>query len=173
MSRYEEIKNLMRTQSNGKGITKGEVIMDKKFSPKIWVVSVGKGWKEELSKCEEDDGWSVPSKGRINDLILFYHNLPDSCIKDIFKITGEVHKELAGEWTTKRCDFFAPIERVARIHSPITFREMKSDEYLSGSQMILMNMNGRFEVTEYWDRLYTMIIKKNPDLNKALSQYHQ
>lgn len=166
------IKNLMRTQKNDKGITEGDVIMDKKFSPKIWVASVGDGWKEALSECEENDSWSVPSKAHINDLILFYHNLPESCIKDIFKITGEVHKELAGEWTVKKCDYMAPIERVARIHSPITFREMKSDEYLSGSQMILMHMNGRFEVTEYWDLLYAMIIKKNPDLKKALSQYH-
>lgn len=172
MSRHEEIKNLMRTQKNGEGIIKSDVRMDKKFSPKIWVVSVGDGWKEELSKIEESDSWSVPSKSRINDLILFYHNLPDSSIKDIFKITGEVHKELAGEWTVKKCDYMAPLERVARIRSPITFREMKSDEYLSGSQMVLMQMNGRFEGTEYWDRLYAMIIKKNPDLKKALSQYH-
>jgi len=173
MSRYEEIKNLLRTQTNSKGIIKGDVIMEKKFSPKIWVVSVGEGWKEEQSEIDyNSDGWTVPSKSRINDIILFYHNLPDSCIKDIFKITGEVQKKLAGEWTTKKCDFFAPIERVARINSPITFKEMKSDEHLSSSQMILMHMNGRFEVTEYWDRLYAMIIKKNPGLKKVLSQYH-
>ena len=69
MSRYEEIKNLLRAQTNSKGIIKGDVIMEKKFSPKIWVVSVGEGWKEELSKSPENDGWTVPSKSRINDII--------------------------------------------------------------------------------------------------------
>ena len=142
-----------------------------KISPKIWIASVGEKYKEELSECKSDDGWSVPSKSRINDLILFYHNKPESCIKDIFKITGEIHKDVAGEYTVKRCDYFAPIKRVARIKLPITFQEMKNDPYLSGSHMVLTCMNGRFEVTEYWDHIYKMIIKKNPELENKLSPY--
>ena len=170
MSRHEEIKKLWRLQKNGTDIVEEESTKPT-FSPKIWVVSVGEGWKEELSACEENDGWSVPSRSRKNDLILFYHNQPESSIRDIFRITGEVRKELAGEWTAHRCDFFAPIERIARIRSPITFRKMKTDAALSSSQMIRMKMNGRFEVTGYWDNLYEMIIQKNPGLKEKLSPY--
>jgi len=140
-------------------------------NPKIWVVSVGEGRKEILTEINECDSWTVASKGSIRDLVLFYHNAPESSIKDIFLIKGDVYKDLAGDWTKKKWDFFASIKRIAHINTPISFQEMKNDENLSKSHMVLMQMNGRFEATDYWDRLFEMIIRKNPELKKELKPF--
>jgi len=148
------------------------IIMDNKGrSPNLWVATVGESHKAELTDCDESDSWTVHPKSHNGDLVLFYHKNPDGGIKDIFEITSEVNKEIAGDWTTRKYDFFAGMKRVARLSSPITFSEIKNYDALSNSQMVLMHMMGRFEVTEYWDSLYEIIVEKNPGLKKKLSKF--
>jgi hypothetical protein len=62
------------------------------FSPKIWVMAVGNDYKGELSEFKVVD-WTVPSKCHVGDLVLFYYNAPDSCIKNIFVIKGQKSKK--------------------------------------------------------------------------------
>jgi hypothetical protein len=140
------------------------------YSPKVWVMAVGNKFKQELSEGDGHD-WSVPSKSRTGDLILFYHNAPDSCIKDIFQIKGQYSKEKAGEWTKRKTDVFAHIERIANIKSPIFYQDLKNDKSLSHSHMIMVRMNGRFDITPYWHRLYVLLITKNPSLKKDLAKF--
>lgn len=140
------------------------------YSPKIWVMAVGKNYKEELLEADESE-WSVSPKSHVGDLVLFYHNTPDKCIKDIFEITGESFKDKAGDYTRKKYDIFAHVKRIARIHSPLFYDEMKIDKYLSTSQMIEGNMQGKFDVTAYWHRIYELIIAKNPSIKKVLSEF--
>jgi len=140
------------------------------FSPKIWVMAVGNKFKEELAQADEHE-WSVASKCHSGDLILFYHTSPDSCIKEIFKVDGQLSKASAGEWTKKKQDVFAHINRIVSVSSPLFYEEMKNDRVLSKSAMVKMHMQGRFEVTEYWHRIFDMIVRKNPKLKSDLSKY--
>jgi hypothetical protein len=146
------------------------------MSPKIWIESVGKDHKEELSGKNED-WWTVPSKSNVGDFILFYFTKPDGCIKKIFKITKwkglvkEKSKECPDtfDWTTKKRDYFAFIEYVTDILSPITYEEIMSNTSLSNSRFVLMNMVGRNEITiEHQKVFYDLIIQKNPELEEKL-----
>jgi hypothetical protein len=138
--------------------------------PRIWVMAVGENSKEDLSDIDDVD-WSVPSKSHAGDLVLFYYNAPESCIKDIFVINGEYSKEKAGKWTTKTTDIFAKLSRIARIRSPLTYNEIMTDRILSNSQMVAMNMNGRFDITGEWHRIYSILVAKNPNLKKDLAKF--
>jgi hypothetical protein len=140
------------------------------YTPKIWVLSVGNQSKQELSESDEQD-WSVPSKSRAGDLILFYHNAPDSCIKEIFQIKGQYSKAKAGYWTKRKTDVFAHIDRIAIIKSPIYYEDLKRDKFLSHSHMMMVQMNGRFDITPYWHNLYDHIVTKNPGLKKDLVKF--
>ena len=147
--------------------------------PKIWIVPVGidkegTDHKEELSKIEEEYEWTVPSKSKVDDLILFYFNSPESCINDNFKITGESERRIAGAWANREYDWFAPIERIAKIPSPIKYKDIKDNTVLKNSQFVAIHMAGRCEVTaEHWKELYNLIIRKqrNEDLKKKLEYW--
>jgi hypothetical protein len=140
-------------------------------SPKIWVMAVGNDYKEELSAVEDEWEWTVPSKSHAGDLILFYYNAPESCIKDIFVINGQYSKQIPGSWTIKKKDVFASISRISSIQSPLSYKEIKTDAILSNSNMVAMHMQGKFNVTGEWKRLYDLIITKNPELEKELSDF--
>jgi hypothetical protein len=134
-------------------------------------MAVGKDYtKKELSEYDKNV-WSISPKSHVGDLVLFYYKTPEKCIKDIFEITGESFKDKAGEYTEKEYDLFARIELISRIRSPLFYDEMKRDKYLSTSQMIGGKMQGKFDVTAYWYRIYELIIAKNPSLKKKLSRF--
>jgi len=138
--------------------------------PRVWIMAVGNGYKDKLSEADEWD-WSVPSKSHAGDLVLFYYTAPESCIKDIFVINGQYSKRKSGSWTIKKTDVFANISRIASIRSPLSFEEIKTDKTLSNSHMVAMQMQGRFDVTGEWYRIYHMLIVKNPKLKKDLSDF--
>jgi len=140
------------------------------FSPRIWVMAVGKEYKEELSENDKTP-WTVPSKSHAGDLALFYYTAPESCIKDLFEIKGQLYKAPAGNWTVKEDDVFAEIKRISPISSPLFFEEMKNDKILTTSRMVKMRMQGKFDATPYWHRLYDIIIKKNPGLKSKLKRF--
>ena len=74
--------------------------------------------------------------------------------------------------TVKKKDIFANIQRIAGLHSPIFFKDIKNDNLLSKSKMIRKNMQGRSDVTnEEWQRLTDLMIKKNPDIEIELSKF--
>lgn len=139
--------------------------------PKVWVMAVGNDYKEELYEVDGEWEWTVPSKSHSGDLILFYYNAPESCIKDVFVINGQYSKQTSGNWTVKKTDIFASVSRVSRIHSPLLFKEIKTDTILANSNMVAMHMQGKFDVTRQWNRLYDIIITKNPELKKELFDY--
>jgi hypothetical protein len=150
--------------------------MRRSFMPKIWIAAVGVDSKKELiDSGKYHPCWTVSSKSLAGDLILFYCNSPQSHIRYIFKITGDCQKKLAksegGYWTKKKNDYFASIERITKISVPLTYKEIMHDKSLSSSQFVAMNMNGRFDATEYWGRLYEILTQKNPDLKEILSEY--
>lgn len=141
------------------------------YSRKIWVMAVGNDYKAEL-QSSDNHSWSVPSKSHSGDIVLFYHNAPESYIKDIFVIKGQYSKEKSGDWTVRENDIYANIQRIAELHSPIFFQDLKNDNLLSKSKMIRKNMQGRINVTkEDWQRLYDLMIKKNPGIEGELSKF--
>lgn len=151
------------------------------MSPKIWIEAVGNGHKKELLGKNEH-WWTVPSKSHVGDFILFYFTKPnDGCIKKFFKITKwkglvkERSKECPEtfDWTTKKKDYFAFIECMIDIPSPITYEEIMSNVGLSNSRFVVMNMRGRNEITtEHWKILSDLITHKgeNRDLREKLSK---
>jgi hypothetical protein len=150
--------------------------------PKIWIMSVGvdRYGHEHKDRREELDGksihcWSVPSTSHIDDLVLFYYTSPEKCVKSIFKITGKITPDNPEGWTKRNKDWFARIERITETKhiAPIKYEEIMQDKFLKNSQFVKINLTGRSEVKpEYWKRLYDLLLQRNPNLGKKLTEYH-
>jgi hypothetical protein len=131
----------------------------------VWIQPLLSPYKDEISKIDYDDLWSVASGASEGDLILYYHTRPDKCIKDVFKLVGRVQK------TNNKWHYMGPIRRVCRLKSPLFLEDMKRDRILRTAGFVRANMQGRPRATEFWPYLYDMIVRKNPSLRKRLSRF--
>ena len=86
-------------------------------------------------------------------------------------IKGQYSKQKVGKWTVKKTDVFASVSRVSNIQSPLSYEEIKTDKILSKSHMVAMHMQGRFDITGDWYRIYHMLVTKNPKLKKDLAEF--
>jgi len=135
----------------------------------VWVVPIRKEYGDEISTIRRSEAWSVPSQASQGDLVLFYRTRPEGLIRDLFRIAGPVELLRAG-WKAGS-DWFAPIQRVATLKSPLHLDEIKAHPILSTAGFVRGLMRGRYRVTAHWPELLTMIIDRNPSTAKVLKAY--
>lgn len=135
----------------------------------VWLQAVGDPYKDELSKTKPSDIWSVASQAHTGDLVLFYYNRPDMCIKEIFRLTENARHTKAG-WKPGM-DYMASVKRICTLKSPIFLDDLKNDRIMKTANFVRANMIGRSNAIEYWPHLYGMILRKNPTLKKKLAKF--
>jgi len=137
----------------------------------VWIQPVKEGSYDESGKLISEfdfcDGWSVPSLAHKDDLILFYQTKREKCIKNIFRLAGDVKIIENTNWLP----YFAPIRRVCQLKSPIFLEDLKGDRILKTASFVRGSMQGRPKATEYWPYLFDMIIRRNPSVKKVLAKY--
>lgn len=135
----------------------------------VWIQPVAGEYKRIISRVNSDPSWSAPSRAQKGDLLLYYHNRPDKCIKDLFVLRAPATRRRAG-WRPGM-DYMAPISRVCRLKSPIFLADLKRDRILQTAAFVRKNMLGRPNATEHWPYLHAMILRRNPVVAKQLSKY--
>lgn len=136
----------------------------------VWVQPVGVKYKGDIAKARgRVGGWSVPSRASVGDLLLFYHNAPEQCIKDIFIVASPVRYQEAG-WKAGM-DYMTDIKRVCQLGAPVFWDDLKRDRILQTASFVRSKMRSRPNVTEYWPYLYELITRRNPTITKQLAKY--
>ena len=142
----------------------------------VWIQPVsnwGKEPKERYADILADSNywsdWTVSSLAKKGDLVLYYRTRPDSLIRDIFKVVGDVIVT-SGDWRGKP-DYEAPIRRVTTLASPIHFEDFSRHPVLRHAPFVRGRMQGRPNVTEYWPYIYDMIARRNREVKRALQPY--
>lgn len=131
----------------------------------VWIQPVSQPYSERLSGINSNYEWTVSSLAHKGDLILFYHTNPESYIKDVFKLTGDVQK------TKDKWKYSGAIRRVCSLKDPLHFRDLKTNKFLKTASFVRGQMQGRPKATEHWPYIYELIVKRNPSLKKMLSKY--
>lgn len=134
---------------------------------KIWIFTT----KEVLEyvKLDEDEELkrAAPLKAKKDDIILIYRGQPYSNIKFIYKARADAYKD-----TNFRDDWDIAIDLVDKIEleKPVEFSDMKNDPILSNWNIIRKNFMGSFfeMPSKEWDRLKTLIIDRNPELEDEI-----
>lgn len=135
----------------------------------VWVQPVGDRFKDRICEVRSRADWSVPGRASVGDLLLIYHNSPDSCIKELFTLISPVRHERAG-WKPGM-DYGAEIKRVCHLESPVFWEDLKRSRILKTAGFVRSKMRSRPNVTEYWPYLYELIIKRNPSATDRLAKY--
>lgn len=135
----------------------------------VWFQPVGDPYKEEIQTIRSAQSWSVPSQASSGDLVLFYLTSPQSCVSEVFQVSGEVRHTKAG-WKPG-LDWMAPIRRVASLKAPMHLSQMRAHSVLARSGFVRGSMRGRYKATEYWPDLYKQIVATNPSLLRAFKKF--
>jgi len=135
----------------------------------VWIQPVSPPYSEILSKLNKDDAWTVNRRASASDLVLYYATTPDRCLRDIFRIVGPV--ELRRSHTGQGRDFYAAIQRVCSLQSPIFWEDLQNHHILRTAGFVRGTMQGRPRATEYWPHLYELIVRRNPRVLKKLSRF--
>jgi len=130
----------------------------------VWILPVRKKY-QNLLKDRVVEWWSLPSRASKDDILLFYYTHPDTCIKNVFRLGGEVRP-------SKRWKFIGgPIHKIADLEAPIFFKDMRRDRILSTAGFVRAQIRGRRNATEYWPYLYEKIVGRNPSIKRKLAKY--
>jgi hypothetical protein len=131
----------------------------------VWFQPVTGKYSEGISEIKKfSDRWSVPPRANDGDLVLYYRTRPDSYVRDIFSVEGQVKHVKAG-WKPGY-DYMAPIRRVCTLKAPLDFRALKANPHLKDAGFVTGCMQGRPRVTDYWPELHRMIVSRNPGLKR-------
>lgn len=134
----------------------------------VWIQPVGDPFKKQLSE-KNQWLWSVPRNAHQGDLILFYHNYPDKCIKNIFALKG--HAEHVRATWKRGMDYMGQIRRICNLKAPIFFEDFQRDRILKTAGFVRARMQGRQNATEYWPYLHEMIVRHNPSVKNKLKKF--
>jgi predicted RNA-binding protein with PUA-like domain len=131
-------------------------------------------YSTRLAKTRKHCRWSVASGAHEGDLVLFYHSTPRKEVADIFRIAGPLFMDGDGKgsfaWNSRTRDWFANLERVARLESPVALQHMKSHRALKDASWIRNNLVTRAQVTVDWMFVRELIVARNPELDAKLPQ---
>jgi len=148
-----------------------EVIELKRYfgaNPKVWIQPVIKSQWHNLDEYDEM-GWGLSKRATPGDLLLMYRCYPEKRISDIFTLVGGLIRSKAG-WREGDC-YGGIIRRLCNLAAPIFLDDMQNHKVLKTSSFIRSNMQGNLLVSEYWPYLYEMIVARNPQVRKILSEY--
>jgi hypothetical protein len=135
----------------------------------VWIQPVGGEFKKSISNLSLSDAWTVPSQAHKGDLVLFYHNAPDQCVKEVFRIISPVKYQTAG-WKSGM-DYMASIKLVCRLQAPLFLSDLKYHKIISTASFVRANVVTGFNISEYWVYLAELLIRRNRSLHKLLEKY--
>jgi hypothetical protein len=135
----------------------------------VWFQPVGGEYRKILAKTKYNSQWSVPSQALEGDLLLYYRTAPDSHVRDVFRLAGQVRYVPAG-WKPGK-DWMGPIRRVCTLKAPLNLSELREHKVIRNSGFVRGSMRGRYRASEYWPELYDMIIARNPTVERVLRKY--
>jgi hypothetical protein len=148
-----------------------EVIELKRYfgvTAKVWIQPVIKSQQHWLDERDNLD-WGLSKRVTPGDLLLMYRCYPEKSITEVFIISGELTRCKAG-WRKGDC-YGGAIRRLCDLPAPIFLDDMRNHKVLKTSSFIRCNMQGNLLVSEYWPYLYEMIVARNPQARKLLSEY--
>jgi hypothetical protein len=134
----------------------------------VWIAPVGGQYKEEITKSRTFR-WSVPRNSHRGDLILFYHNYPQSFIQEIFTLTSSPYLEKVTY--KKGMDFMADIKKICSLNSPVALHDLRNHKNIRTAAFIKNKIRGRQSATAYWPDLHKLILNKNPSLRIYLKRF--
>jgi hypothetical protein len=135
----------------------------------VWFQPVSGEYREILAKTKYNPLWSVPSQAGEGDLLLYYRTVPDSYIRDIFRLAGPVRHCRAG-WKSGK-DWMAPIRRICTLKAPVHLSDLQGHRVIKHAGFVRGSMRGRYKASEYWSELYRMIVGRNPSLASTLNKF--
>jgi hypothetical protein len=142
----------------------------------VWVQPVSDDNEERYSSRIAAVGkscrWTVAGQAHEGDLVLFYHSTPRREIGDVFRVAGPVEVVRPGKggfaWNSRGREWFADLERVARLRSPVTLMHLKAHPALRDAGWIRNNLVGRARVTVDWMFLRELIVERNAGVARRL-----
>jgi len=134
-----------------------------KAQPRIFVVAA---YEERWGIIDKDEPlkWDVPRTAQVGDLVVMYRRSPASEIKDLWKIVGPFFTD-PYEGTH--------LQIVVRLNKPISFADLKNDPTTKNLGVVQKRFQGKTDITNDWEHLFTKIVHLNPKAKTKLREYHQ
>jgi hypothetical protein len=143
----------------------------------VWLQPVSDDTKErfssQLTKVSRRVEWTVASQAHEGDLVLLYHSTPRKEIADIFRVASPLRMREVGHarnarWNSRSRDWFADLERVTQLASPVTLAHLKSHHALKTAGWLRNNLVSRAKVTVDWPFLRELIVERNVGVKRVL-----
>ncbi len=101
---------------------------------------------------------------QLGDLVAIYHWSPDSCIHSFYRITWVADKAFKAAR-----GYPVVLKRLCILKNPLQRSKIERSPFLKGD-VLFRGISNR-KITEHWWALYDLIIRNNPDLAPALSDF--
>lgn len=141
--------------------------------PKIWITAAGSENFDRVDKHTDDskDVWSINPEARRGDIVMMYCLRPRSAIIAIYRCGSDAYEDPMWEpWGKNQW-----AELRDRIAIPqITLQEMKKDRILKDWSLVRTQFKGmlRHRVSNVvWDRIKEIVMEKDDEIGKQLSEY--
>lgn len=115
--------------------------------------------------------WNVPSSAQVGDLVLMYRSLPDSEIRDLWKVIGPFQHFGKRNRQDRWPGIQAGLRRLVSLKRPVTFAALKRDAGTRELTIVRMQFRGKSDITDDWPIIYERIVALNPKAKSALRPF--
>ena len=143
--------------------------------PRVWIQSVRPKYQDEMDAIPYSVNggwtWTVAPRAKKGDLLLLWRagskyaarqsSVPEDrlhAFTNILEIMSAPGKKPDGFIRSAR------VRRIANLRHPLRWGALSTDAVLRTSPFVLAQMQGQWDVTGYWWRLYSLLLRLNPEL---------
>jgi hypothetical protein len=143
--------------------------------PRIWLQSTLPEYQSEMDLLPHhavaSRTWTVSPRAKKGDLIMMWRAGSktaarnwDVPLEQLQSFTNVI--EVASAPVKKRDGFIrsAAVRRIANLENPLRWGAIRVDPVLRNAPFVRAQMQGQWDVTPYWWRLYSMLVQLNPSL---------
>jgi hypothetical protein len=145
--------------------------------PRVWIQNALPEWHGAMDylprHATKSRTWTVAPRAKVGDLLLLWragkksvareYGVPEDLLQsftDVVQVASAPKKKRNGYIRS------AQVRRVAKLRYPLRWGALQEDVVLKSSPFVLAQMQGQWDVTAYWWRLHTLMVKLNPTLRR-------
>jgi hypothetical protein len=143
--------------------------------PRVWLQSTLPEYQEEMDLIPYHPAkawtWTVAPRAKRGDLLLMWRAGSSTAAKKWAVPEDLLHAftnivEVASAPVKRAAGFIrsARIRRIANLENPLRWGALQTDAVLRGAPFVRAKMQGQWDLTPYWWRVYSLLVRLNPRL---------